>query len=64
MNSSDIDTLSRAPNKTASQPADIESLVRSLRQLLEGDQQEQKETFEYLRRSLEEDRASTRRLFK
>lgn len=48
---------------TESQPASIESLVRSLRKLLEGDEQEQRETFEYLRNALEEDRPSNRRLF-
>ena len=40
-----------------------ESLVSSLRKLLEGDEQEQRETFEHLKKALEEDRPSGRRLF-
>ena len=38
-------------------------MVRSLRTLLEGDEQEQRETFEYLKKSLDEDRPSNRPLF-
>jgi hypothetical protein len=41
----------------------IQAVVQSLRTLLEGDEQEQRETFEYLKRVLEEDRPSNRRLF-
>lgn len=39
------------------------AVLRSLRALLEGDEQEQRETFEYLRKALDEDRPSHRRLF-
>lgn len=39
------------------------AIVRALRKLLEGDAQEQRETFEYLKNALEEDRPSNRRLF-
>ena len=37
--------------------------VRALRTLLEGDEEEQSETFAYLKQVLDEDRFSTRRLF-
>ena len=46
------------PNSTS-----VESMVLSLRKLLAGDEQEQRETFEYLKNALEEDRPSNRRLF-
>lgn len=46
-----------------SHPASAKSLVRALRKLLEGDEQEQRSTFEYLKSALEEDRSSARRLF-
>lgn len=51
------------PEATESHPIGVESVVRSLRKLLEGDEQEQRETFEYLKNALEEDRPSNRRLF-
>ena len=47
----------------ASQPQKIQAVVRSLRTLLEGDEQEQRETFAYLKQALEEDRPSKRQLF-
>jgi hypothetical protein len=47
----------------STEPATIESVVRSLRRLLEGDQDEQRETFEYLKSALDEDRPSNRRRF-
>jgi hypothetical protein len=40
-----------------------EAVIRALRRLLEGDEQEQRETFEYLKNALEEDRPANRRLF-
>ena len=46
------------------QQSKIQAVVQSLRTLLEGDEQEQRETFEYLKRVLEEDRPSSRRLFR
>ena len=46
------------------QQSRIQVVVQSLRTLLEGDEQEQRETFEYLKRVLEEDRPSNRRLFR
>jgi hypothetical protein len=57
-------TLSDTKTETSeSRPTSAESLVRSLRKLLDGDEQEQQATFEYLKNALEEDRQSTRRLF-
>jgi len=41
----------------------IQETVRSLKSLLEGDEEEQRETFEYLKQALDEDRPSNRRLF-
>ncbi len=41
----------------------IQTTVRALRTLLEGDEEEQRETFAYLKQVLDEDRFSTRRLF-
>jgi len=58
-NSSDLKTETTEPSIEAS----IESVVRLLRRLLEGDPREQRETFEYLKSALEEDRPSNRRLF-
>lgn len=40
----------------STEPATIESVVRSLRRLLEGDQDEQRETFEYLKSALASNR--------
>lgn len=48
----------------ASQPEKIRAAVRSLRTLLEGDKQEQRETFAYLKQALDEDRPSNRKLFR
>jgi hypothetical protein len=47
-------------SEPSTQPTNIESVVRALRRLLEGDEQEQRETFEYLKNALEEDRPSSR----
>lgn len=41
----------------------VQVSLRSLAELLEGDENEQRETFEYLKRVLDEDRPSERRLF-
>ena len=59
-NSSDLKTGTIEPSTEA---ATIESVVRSLRRLLEGDPREQRETFEYLKSALEEDCPSSRTLF-
>jgi hypothetical protein len=41
----------------------IEETVGALRQLLEDDEQEQRETFFFLKQALDEDRSSERRIF-
>jgi hypothetical protein len=41
----------------------VQVSLRSLAELLKGDENEQRETFEYLKRVLDEDRPSERRLF-
>lgn len=51
-----------APEGTSFQER-IQTTVRALRTLLEGDEEEQRETFAYLKQGLDEDRFSTRRLF-
>ena len=38
--------------------------IRRLRSLLNGDEKEQSETFAFLKKALDEDRPSNRRLFK
>lgn len=51
---SDALTIQQAKNKAA---------IRLLRSWREGDEQEQRETWEYLKRVLDEDRPSNRKLF-
>jgi len=55
-------TEEEAPEGARSQER-IQTTVRALRALLEGDEEEQRETFAYLKQVLDEDRFSTRRLF-
>ena len=55
-------TAEEAPQGANSQEQ-IQTTVRALRALLEGDEEEQRETFAYLKQVLDEDRFSTRRLF-
>lgn len=45
------------------QTHDAASTVELLRALCEGDEQEQRETWEFLRQALDEDRLSDRKLF-
>ena len=45
------------------QPKSVEETLRALRTLLDGDEQEQRETFAFLKEALEEDRPSNRKLF-
>jgi len=47
----------------ATQRAKNEAAIRLLRLWSEGDEQEQRETWEYLKRALDEDRLSYRRRF-
>jgi hypothetical protein len=49
---------------TESEAGRIQSALRSLKTLLEGDEEEQRETFAYLKEALDEDRPSERKLFK
>lgn len=58
--STDSDRKTGATESNTNTP---EAVIRALRRLLEGDEQEQRETFEYLKNALEEDRPSNRRLF-
>ncbi len=50
-------------HESSARQAEIEAVVRSLRILLDDDEQEQRETFNYLKKSLDEDRPSHRKLF-
>lgn len=55
-------TPEEAPERAPS-PEQLQTTVRALRVLLEDDEEEQRETFAYLKQVLDEDRFSTRRLF-
>jgi hypothetical protein len=54
---------SRAAGNITEEPKTIEEIVGSLRALLVGDEQEQRETFSFLKQALDEDRPSSRKLF-
>lgn len=56
-------TPTQEPSETISQKTDIGLVIKSLRTLIDGDEQEQQETFAYLKHALDEDRPSNRRLF-
>jgi len=45
------------------EPEERERILRALDGLLEGDEEEQRETFAFLKQALDEDRPSYRRLF-
>ncbi len=62
MTSQTTPTEEEAPKGVSAQER-IHTTVRALRTLLEDDDEEQRETFAYLKQVLEEDRFSTRRLF-
>ena len=49
---------------TTGEKKKIQAKVRRLRSLLDDDKKEQRETFDYLKKALTEDRPSNRRLFK
>ena len=57
------DKVTKGPTDSLAQRGTIESVLRSLRTLLEDDEKEQQETFDYLKRALDQDRPSNRRLF-
>ena len=44
-------------------PEERERILRALDTLLEGDEEEQRETFAFLKKALDEDRPSYRKLF-
>ena len=48
---------------TKVKPRSIEEALAALRTLLDGDEQEQRETFAFLKKALDEDRLSYRKLF-
>jgi hypothetical protein len=45
------------------QPEERERVLRALESLLEGDEEEQRETFAFLKKALDEDRPSNRKIF-
>jgi hypothetical protein len=45
------------------EPKRIEEVIGMLRTLLSGDEREQRETFSFIRKALDEDRPSNRKLF-
>jgi hypothetical protein len=63
MNSTQSDQIAEKDSQSDNPQAEAQATVRSLRTLLEGDEREQRETFEYLKQALDEDRPSNRRLF-
>ena len=58
-----MDSTTEQTTETNDEQARIQAVVQALRTLLRGDEREQRETFEYLKQVLEEDRPSNRRLF-
>ena len=58
-----MDSTTEQTTETIDRQARIQATVQSLRALLNGDEQEQRETFECLKQALEEGRPSNRRLF-
>ena len=56
--------LEKEETLTATEKKKVLAKVRKLRSLFEEDEKEQRETFAYLKKALEEDRPSNRRLFK
>jgi len=63
MNSTKSDLTTEETVESVDLKTSIKETVRSLKFLLEGDEQEQRETFEYLKQALNGDRPSNRRLF-
>jgi len=49
---------------TTGKKREIKAKIRRLRSLLDDDEKEQRETYVYLKKVLDEDRPSNRRLFK
>jgi lipid A disaccharide synthetase len=59
-----MNSITEPTTELINEQSKIQAVVHSLRTLLEGDEQEQRETFEYLKQVLEEDRPSNRRLLR
>lgn len=57
-----MDSTTEETTETTDKQARIQVMVQALRTLLQGDEQEQRETFEYLKQALEADRPSNRQL--
>ncbi len=56
-------TLIEEAVEISSHPKSTEEILGSLKTLLQGDELEHRETFEFLKQALDEDRPSTRHLF-
>ena len=56
--------VERRKTLTVGEKKSVTAKIRKLRSLLHDDIKEQRETFAYLKKALEEDRTSNRRLFK
>ncbi|GEM_PF-3476552 len=57
------DPTTEETSGTTDQKTTIQAMLRSLKTLLEGDENEQRETFEYLKKALDKDCPSDCRLF-
>jgi hypothetical protein len=56
-------TIAEDAKESLLEPKEREIILRALDALLEGDEEEQRETFAYLKKALDEDRLSYRSLF-
>ena len=56
--------IEKEETMTTGKKKEITAKIRRLRSLLDNDEKEQRETFAYLKKALDEDRPSNRRLFK
>ncbi len=56
--------IEKEETSTTGEKREIKAKIRRLRSLLDDDEKEQRETFSYLKKALDEDRPSNRRLFK
>ena len=56
--------IEKEETMTTGKKREITAKIRRLRSLLDDDEKEQRETYVYLKKVLDEDRPSNRRLFK
>ena len=56
--------LEKKETLTANEKKEVKAKIHRLRSLLDDHEKEQRETFIYLKKVLDEDRSSNRRLFK